>query len=135
MIGESTVSFKSNYAASPSGFGSNTLDMVLIVPETVSAHDPSLEVCLTVSHCGRLPGSMWLRICSTQIVGLLHDSQLCRLIRDIVDAASLCVSSPHLPLFDIQECGLKLPTCQRRFVRSAACLPDVRGTARIVHRR
>ncbi|KAF9518292.1 hypothetical protein BS47DRAFT_333304 [Hydnum rufescens UP504] len=69
---------------------------------------------------------MWLRICSAQIVGLLHDSQLCRL-RDIVDAASLFVSSPRFPLFDIQDCGLKLPACQRQFVRSAGCLPDLRG--------
>ncbi|KAF9507599.1 hypothetical protein BS47DRAFT_1351359 [Hydnum rufescens UP504] len=37
MIGKSTVSFKLNYAASPSRFGLDILDTVLIVPETVNA--------------------------------------------------------------------------------------------------
>ncbi|KAF9514990.1 hypothetical protein BS47DRAFT_1342373 [Hydnum rufescens UP504] len=37
MIGKSTVSFKLNYAASPSRFGLDILNTVLIVPETVNA--------------------------------------------------------------------------------------------------
>ncbi|KAF9513110.1 hypothetical protein BS47DRAFT_1344643, partial [Hydnum rufescens UP504] len=37
MIGKSTVSFKLNYAGSPSRFGLDILDTVLIVPESVNA--------------------------------------------------------------------------------------------------